>query len=189
MDIKLSQGESRLKTWSFFTTETKTKGEEEFVTDNALIVTNKRVILESTKHSKKASAVARQELALDSVKGVQTSYEYSKGSSLRLLGLIFILISLAVLLVDRFVNLNLPLPVKIVFIVILVLGIIFLFIKKDSAITFNLAIFTTVNLDSSINISTSLIGEDKATRVIKDLMLDEVMAQEIVDEIGALIVV
>ena len=182
VDLQLINDEKIVKEWEF--------SSEQVTSITNLVVTNKRVVINSQGRTKERATVVRNEIGLESIKGVSTSYSFTKTvvKGLFVLGIIFI--ALAVL----FFALAIPAKEEDIttylalFVLCLIVGIILLFFKKIEMV-FILSIATSP-LVATLNVVNNplcvLDTKNNATSVLY-VAISEEKAKEIIDTIGAVI--
>ncbi len=192
--------EKVLKSWNFlneiFSGNQKTKT----ILKNSLVVTNKRLILESNLVDNSSTGTSREEIAVDAIKGVQTMYSTKKPSNaIKIVGAIFLLFGL-VLCIMAFTldsggeTAGRNAVVCLGFLLILT-GIVMLFVKGQSNMLFKLVILSNIFPINAINITTIVNRttqepSNNITKISPSMKLaffDPKIAKEIVQKIGELL--
>lgn len=198
MSLVFTQDEQVIKNWNYGTEKVKKSGFWSFLrktekTDVNLTVTNKRIISEkSTQYS-----VKREEIKVDQVKGVSTSYTHRPRNKLAgILALVAGVLFMILLLVSQSVD---EPAVETLFTVVslmsLLVAIVFLCIfLKSIKKYFKLNIYSDIFTCSAIDLIagkapiTSSFGLFKKITPVLSIDVNIEVAKEIVDTIGSLTV-
>lgn len=196
--------ETVIKSWSFLNQISNGNQRNTQTLKNSLIVTNKRLILESNLVDNKSTGTSREEIAIDAIKGVQTKYSTKKPSNAaaaKIVGAIMLLLGL-VLLVSAFTADFGGDEAGIITLAgmgsfCVFLGIILLCIKRQSNMMFKLVILSNIFPTNAINITTIINAttQDPSNNItkispsMKLVFFDPKLAKEIVSTIGELLLV
>ena len=171
-----------------------------YLIKNSLIITDKRLILESNLVNDTSVGSQREEIAIDAIKGVQTGYSTEKLPNKSLgSGIICLLIGV-VLTILSFVGV---LPGAIMYVGIFlgvflaILGLILIFKKTQSNMFFRLVILSNIFQTNAINISTivnatisnSAVNITEVSPSLNLVFFDPKIAKDIVETIGELLLV
>ena len=192
--------ENVIKSWSFLNQISNGNQRNTQTLKNSLIVTNKRLILESNIVDDKSTGTSREEIAIDAIKGVQTKYSTKKPSNAaKVVGAIMLLLGLALLVLAFTADFGGDEAGIISFAVMgsfmVLSGIILLCVKGQSNMMFKLVILSNIFPTNAINITTIINAttQDSSNNItkicpsMKLVFFDPKLAKEIVSTIGQLI--
>lgn len=202
MVLEEPKKETVIKSWSFLNEVSNGNQKNTQTLKNSLIVTDKRLILESISVDDNSTGTSREEIAIDAIKGVQTKYSTKKPSnSAKVVGVIMFILALALLITAFTADFGGDNEGKIAVICMgsffVLIGIILLCVKTQSNMIFKLVILSNIFPTNAINITTIVNATDqnlnnnitKINPSMKLVFFDTKLAKEIVTTIGELLLV
>ncbi len=200
--LEKTKKEKVIKSWSFLNEISNGTQRKTQTLKNSLIVTNKRLILESNLVDNNSTGTSREEIAIDAIKGVQTKYSTKKlSNAAKVVGAIMLLLGLVFSVLAFTVDFGGDEAGIISFAVLgsslIFLGIVLLCLKGQSNMVFKLVILSNIFPTNAINITTivNATTQDLSNNItkispsMKLVFFDPKLAKEIVSTIGELLLV